>query len=185
MATSRQLQEFVGHIERTGSPKSHLWALAYFFDFVGHRELAAQARLLRSQRMAPKRIALAEFIGVPSELVAALAAEGINNTDQLLALASSPQALRNLLGHAGIAPDGLEDAVAMARFTQIRGVAAIRARLYRDCVGTVERLAGLQPDQLIAACEQYLARAKVDWIPPTPQEAEFTVEQAQRLAREA
>ncbi len=183
LATSRQLQEFVGHIERTGSAKSHLWALAYFFDFVGHRELATQARRLRSQRMAPKRTALAEFIGLPSELLAALAAQGISNTDQLLAVANSPQALRSLLGHAGIAPDGLDDAVAMARFTQIRGVAAIRARLYRDCVGTLERLAGLQPDQLIAACEHHLHERGVDWIPPTPKEAEFTVAEARRIAR--
>lgn len=183
IATTQHLLGFVDHIEHQSSAKSHLWALAYFFDFVGNKELAAQARSLRTERTAPKRIPLAELMGLPPELVAALAAEGISTTERLLEVAGDLGALRSLSGRPGIGSDGLDDAVEMSRFTQIRGVAAIRARLYRDCVGTVELLADLLPSQLITACEEHLAKANVDWIAPTTKEAEFTVDQARRLAK--
>ena len=182
-ATSRDLHEFVAHIEKERSPNTHLWALAYYFDFVGDNELAAEARRYRSERIEPKRVALVELIGLAPDLVAALRADGITHTDQLLALARNPEALSDAAARNALPPDGLEDAIEMSRFTQIRGVAGTRARLYRDCVGTLGELASLRPHQLITAAELYLAERETDWIPPSPAEAAFTVDQARRISR--
>ncbi|MDJ0954337.1 MAG: DUF4332 domain-containing protein [Acidimicrobiia bacterium] len=180
-ASREQLLEYVAELDRTGSAKPALWALAAYFDFVSASDLAMLARELRSARIKPAPFRLAGFSGLDPHVVAALADVGIRTTDQLLGAAATAEACEGLARKTGVDPAAVVNLLELARLAAIRGVKGTRARLYRGAVGTIDGIAALEPAALIAVTTEYISKTGFDGIPPTPKEAAFTVAEARRI----
>ena len=184
-ATILDLDRYVAEVERSQSAKTHLWALAYYFDFAQLPELAAAARERRRERVRPARVLLRDLVGVDPDVIKKLAAAQISTAEALLAATANARLLAELGDRCGISSAVLHDLRLLCEFTAIRGVKGIRARLYREAVGSVAKLATMSPRELIAATERYIASASFEGVPPTPKEAAFTVESAAGVIKDA
>ena len=70
-ATTSDLDRFVAEQDPPTLAKTHLWALAYYFDFVEIEELAEQSRRLRASLVRPRPLSLSTLVGVDPAVVSA------------------------------------------------------------------------------------------------------------------
>jgi hypothetical protein len=185
-AGSEDLQAFVDWLEREprASAKGHLWALRYYFQFSGQKEMEQLAARLRRERIKPKPAALKDFSGVEPEHLAALAAAGIHHAGQMMAAGRTPAERQALAGKTGIPLDAVLELVKLSDLSRLRGVRGIRARLYVDAgIDTVARMAEWEPGALREAIVEFVERTGFEGVPTLPAEARATVAEARRLPR--
>jgi hypothetical protein len=140
--------------------------------------MAELARERRQELINPAPHRLAGIAGTSPDLIEGLVGVGIRNVQELRAAAAAPDDRGRLAARFG---EGLEDLYEVARFMEIRGVGNVRGRLYRNCVGTLESLAAMEPDQLITNATRFIDSTGFAGVPPTPKEAAYTVTEARRL----
>jgi hypothetical protein len=184
-ATPLDVDRYIEEVERRESAKTHLWALAYYFDYLQRPEVAAVARERRRERIRSPQTPLRELVDVEPALLTSLATAQIRTAEALLAATATAPLLEELADRCEISPAALNDLRLLCEFTAIRGVKGTRARLYRNAVGSVAELATMSPDELIAAAEQWIASTDFAGTPPTPKEAAFTIAAAKKLAHAA
>lgn len=180
-ASPADIARFVARRSKPESAKTVLWALALYFESVERPGLADQARELRRGLIHPSPVYLRDIVGVPEGLVKRLAQQGIRTADHLVAAATD--SVDELAALASMDPTGVEDLYQTCRLTAIRGVKGIRARLYRETVGTLEGLAATTPEGLVAVTSAYIVATGFSGVPPTPKEAAASVTAAQQLTQ--
>lgn len=182
------LEAFVEWIEEKPgtSAKLYLWGIRYYFTYTSNKKMSDWAGELREERIRTKRkpFQLKNFRGVSPENVKKLAAVGITNTEQMLEAGKTIGDRQELSERAGIPLDALVEFVKLSDLARIPGVKSTRARLYYDAgVDTAEKMAEWDPDALRTMLTEFVERTGFDGIPPTPKEAESTVETAQKLPK--
>ncbi len=185
-AGADDLEAFVEWIEQEPktSAKTHLWALAYYFEHTANEDMRRLAVLLRGQRIVRKPFLLRDFRGVDPETPAKLAAAGIRNIKQMLEAGRTRQARSSLAAKVGISEDVILELVKLSDLARIPGVKGIRARLYHDAgVDTVEKMAQWEPEALREAMIEFVDRTNFEGIAPLPAEAAYTVAKAKSLPR--
>jgi hypothetical protein len=180
-ADKSSLIGFLEHLGTEAPTKTYLWALAHYFDFEGMSDLAAAARELRRSRIESRNLAISEFAGIEQVVVAALAENGIRTADQMVTMTGEPDQVAALAAKTGIPEAQIVDLRETSRFSAIRGIGSTRSSLYRGCVGSIEELSLMTPEQLIAAASAHIERTRSRHSPPTPREAAFTIEQATQI----
>lgn len=180
------LESFVFWIEtdQNTSAKGFLWALRYYFEFVGNHNLSKLSAIMREQRVERKPFLLKEFKGVDPQMVDRLNSEGIYNIDQMLESGSNPQDRAKLVKGTGIPEESVLEFVKLSDLARIPGIKGIRARLYYDAgVDTVEKMASYNPDVLRQLIEGFVKQTCFDGIVPLPAEINFSVNFAKGLPK--
>lgn len=127
---------------------------------------------------------LNDFRGVDPAAVAALAARGIKNADQMLAAGRTRELRSTLARETGVSPATLLELAKLSDLARLPGVKGIRARLYYDAgVDSVEKLAGWEPETLRRMVTDFAVRTGFEGIPPLPKEVSSTVANARKLPK--
>ena len=178
------LQTFI-QTDKKGQ-KILLLGLADVFAFQGREELKNEAMQMRrailNKHIKPMR--LKDFIGVDQALISSLAEEGLRNAHQLLKACRTPQDRQKLAAEHNIPFKDLLDLVKMADLWRIRGVKAVRTRLYLDSgFDTLDKLAAQDPMALRRALVAFVDESGFDGIASLPKECEFTIKKAREMDR--
>ncbi len=187
-ASTEDLEAFTKwfEAEQGGSAKMHLWAIRYYYHYVGNDTLQQRAGALREARVKRTRTTflLRKFRGVNPDHTATLAAIGIKDVDQMRAAAKTPQARKALAERTSIPLEAILELVKLSDLARIEGLKGIRARLYYDAgVDTLDKLAQWDPEELRAMLQAFVERTGFDGIAPLPKEARNAVAKAKELPR--
>lgn len=183
-AGPEDLEAFVGWIEQEPkrSAKGHLWALRYYFQFSGQKEMERLASRLRRERIKTKPAALKDFPGVDPEDLAVLAAAGIRHAGHMMNAGRTPADRQALAEKTGVLLDTILELVKLSDLSRLRGVRGIRARLYVDAgIDTVAQMAEWEPEALRQTIVEFVERSGFEGVPTLPAEARATVAEARRL----
>lgn len=127
---------------------------------------------------------LKEFRGVNAEHIEKLAALGIRTAEQMLTAGQTAEKRAILAKKAGIPEAVVLELVKLSDLSRLPGVKGIRARLYYDAgVDSIEKMAGWEPQVLLARMSAYVAQSGFDGIAPLPKEISSTIANAQKLPK--
>ena len=180
------LIEFVQSLDKESKTKSrgYLWAIRYYYDFTGNPEISKLAGVLREERKDRKPFSIKYFRGVDRRSVNTLAEYGIRNIDQMPAAGATNDDRRVLAERSGISQSTILEFVKLSDLARIPGVKGIRARLYYEAgIDTVEKIAGLEPEELRNQVVSYVADSGFVGIPTLPAEVIYSVEKARILPK--
>jgi hypothetical protein len=169
-----------------GQAKKKVRGVALYYRSVGNSELAGAASRFREQEISETRRAfrLREFRGVDSEHAARLEAAGITDVELMLAAAGTPEARQRLAEETGVPLDAILEMVKLSDLSRMGGLKQVRARLYYDAgVDTQDKLAGWEPEALVAMLAGWVAGSGFDGVAPLPKEVRNAVDAARRLPR--
>jgi hypothetical protein len=183
-ATAADLEAFVDQVE--GKPKTsaktHLWALAYYYEFTANAEMRSAAKSLRAMRIQRTPFSLSGFRDVNPKEIKALAAAGIRNIDQMLKAGASQDGRLRLSQETGLPLSSICDLVELSDLARIPGMKGIRARLYHDAgVRSARELAACDPGELRELLCRYVQETGFDGIAPLPKEVTFSIDYAKKL----
>lgn len=179
------LEDYVAWVEsetRT-SAKNHLWALRYYFDFIGAGGMKSLAGELRQERIKRTPFQLKKFRGVNQSYVRKLAELGIENVKQMVEAGNTPQQRKDLSEQAAVPPDAILELVTLSDLARLGAVRSVRARLYHDAGLTPEIIATWKPDDLRTMLVEWVEQNDFDGIPPLPKEIQHLVGAARRLPK--
>jgi len=179
------LESYVSWLEsETGESASKpLWALRYYFDFIGNRELSDLAGDLRAERIKRKPFLVVNFHGVNPDYVAKLEAQSVENIDQMLDAGRTPALRQKLAEQTGIPLDAILELVTLSDLARLGGVRSVRARLYHDAGLTTENLATWEPEALRTMLVEWVEKTNFQGIAPLPKEVQHLVADARRLPK--
>jgi predicted flap endonuclease-1-like 5' DNA nuclease len=187
-ASTEDLESFTTWLETEPrhSAKMHLWAIRYYYHFIGNEALQQRAGALREARMTRTRkpFLIRKFRDVDPEHAAKLAAIGIKDVAQMRAAGKTTQARAELAEKAGVPLAAIIELVKLSDLARIEGIKGIRARLYYDAgVDTLDKLAQWNPAELRAMLQAFVERTGFDGIAPLSKEARHAVAKAKELPR--
>jgi hypothetical protein len=179
------LESYVSWIESEPdeSASKALWAIRYYFDFIGNRALSELSGDLRSERIKRKPFYIRNFRGVNSVEIAKLETVYIENTDQILDAGRTPKLRQALAEQTGLPLEVLLEYVTLSDLARLDAVRSVRARLYYDAGLTPEIIATLEPEDLHAMLKEFVSRTQFDGIAPLPKEVRNLVENARSLPK--
>lgn len=184
-ASVESLESYVSWIEsETGESASKaLWALRYYFDFIGNQKNSDLSGDLRSERIKRKPFYIRNFRGVNPDEIAKLEAVYIENTDQMLDAGRTPKLRKALAEQTGLPVDVLREYVTLSDLARLGAVRSVRARLYYDAGLTPEIIATWEPEDLHAMLKEFVSRTQFDGIAPLAKEVRNLVENARSLPK--
>ncbi len=185
-ADTEDLEAFVVWMEQKpkASAKGYLWGISYYYEYTSNQEMRDLAGILREQRIERRPFPLSEFRGINPEYVEKLAAVGIQNVKQMLAVGQTARGRAALSEETGVAGDVILELVKLSDLARIPGVKGVRARLYYDAgVDTMEKMAEWEPEELREMVAEFVEQTGFEGIAPLPAEARFTITQAKRLPK--
>ena len=172
--------------EKKDSARIRIRGIALYFGYIGNRRLAAATSRIREAGITKHRsgFRLKDFLWINQAHVSKLKSIGIRDTNQMIESSKTPGARRNLAESTGIAADDILELVKLSDLARVSGVKSIRARLYHDAgLDSLEKIALVDADRLREVCIRFVEATGFPGIPPTPKEAEFTVQTARTLPR--
>lgn len=181
------LQEYAAALntEQPGKAKKDIRALALYYQYTDNAPLATAAAEIREKGVAAERQAfkLRDFRGVAQDAVAALAAAGVVDVDQILANGRTPEQRHSLAERTGVSEAVISELVKLSDLSRLPGVKGIRARLYYDAgVDTVAKMASWEPEALHEKMLDYVNQSGFDGVAPLPKEVASTISSARKLA---
>jgi hypothetical protein len=184
-ATEADLEQFVAWSKAEDkNTKTLLWALGHYFSFLSNRDLAWKASQLRQNEIKRQPIPLKEIRNLREDDLDKLAAAGIQNINDLLEAAKTPQGRTDLAMSSKVAQGAILEMAKLADLCRIPGVKGIRARLYYDAgVDTLEKMAQWDPEDLREMLIEFVEKTAFDGIAPWLKEAQFSVETARTLPK--
>lgn len=126
---------------------------------------------------------ITELFGVREDLGAALKAQGLSDSDKLLAAAATPHARQELAAKLGVDSKGVLELANRADLARIKGVGTVYSDLLEWAgVDTVAELARRNPDNLY---EKIVEAADMHFVKRLPRPADVAdwVAQAKELPR--
>ena len=182
----KDLEDFVAEIESIPkvSAKKHLWALAYWFDFVKKPELLQAVRDMRHERIRKTPFKVGKFVNVNQDYVQRLLESGIENVTQMLDAGRTPTLRQELADKTRIPLDSIIEFVKLSDLTRVGALRSVRARLYHDAgVDTPEKLAAWNPEELRQMFLEFIEKSGFEGIAPLPKEVLNAVESAKKLPK--
>jgi len=184
--SERDLERYVDWIETEpkASAKMHLWALSYYFEYTSNRRLFKLANEMRQQRIKRKPFKLKKFRGVNSEYAERLAAEGVEDVEQMLKVGRTRVDRQKLSEKSGVPLEAILEFVKLSDLSRIGAVKEVRARLYYNAgIDTVEKFAKWDPEKLREYLIEFVQRTGFKGMAPLPKEARNAVKTAKRLPK--
>ena len=179
-ATPSDVEDYLE--ERTMSTVALLdvHGLGRYFNYLGNDAVVEAIPRLRLLFTTPFK--LTGFLDVDSSHIAALESVGIRTNNQLLRRVVTAESRALLAQEVGIPEQAMEKLTKLSDLVRMRGVHAIRAKLYYDMgIQTVEQMAQWTPDDLVRAANEHVDHSDFEGIATLPKEAQFTVDLANRL----
>ncbi len=171
--------------EKLGSKiKTHLWAIRYYYEFIGDEAMNRLASELRQQRIERKPFRIRDFRGIDPVHVKKLEGVGIQNVKQLLEAGSTDEKRRDLSKKTDVPLDSILEMVKLSDLARVPGIKGIRARLYYDAgIDTLDKLADSDPEELRSILVDFVDRTGFDGIAALPKEIEYSIDKARQLPR--
>ena len=183
-AVEEDLEAYASKCADNRAVKGSMHALGYYYRFVQNDAMARKTDEIRTRYLERKPFRLKDFLGIKPSVIGRLAELGIRNTEQILGAARTESERKALAKDSGVSAEVILELVKMSDLARIFGLKGIRARLYHDAgIDTAEKMARMDPDELIRISGEFIKRSGFHGIPPTPKEAQFTVKAARDLQR--
>lgn len=183
-AETEDLELFAGKLGDAQSIKGTMHGLRYYFEFAESPEMARAASKIRSGYLQTKSMRLRDLLGIDVRDAERLEGLGIRDAAQMLESGRTEPLRASLVRESGVSHATIMELVKMSDLSRIFGVKAVRARLYLDSgIDTMDKMAQMDPDELIHVTSEFIRQTKFRGIPPTPKEARYTVEAAKKLPK--
>ena len=181
--TTEALETYISQIESESgeSASKPLWALRYYFDFIGNQALSDLAGDLRAERIKRKPFHIRDFRGVDPAQVAKLESLYIENIDQMLDAGRTPKLRQQLTEQTGLPLEVILEFVKLSDLARLGAVRSVRARLYHDAGFIPETIAQWEPEELHAMLVDFVQETNFDGIAPLPKEVKNLVADARKL----
>jgi hypothetical protein len=181
--TIESLEGYVSWLESetNTSASKPLWALRYYFDYLGNQELSRLCGDLRQERIKRVSFLIKKFRGMDSDTIDRLEAFDIENIDQVLEAGRTPQLRQELARLTGVPLGTILEVVKLSDLARLGAVRSVRARLYHDAGLTPETIATWEPEDLRAMLVAWVERTGFDGIAPLPKEVQHLVEASRKL----
>ena len=124
------------------------------------------------------------FQGVNRKDIEKLDRNGIKTARQILVIGYTKEGRNKLSKITNIPVDSILELVKLSDLARIPGVKKVRARLYYEAgLSTLEKMAACDTEELRKISAEYIKKTSFKGIPPTPKEAEHTVNMATYLKK--
>ncbi len=184
LAETKDLEMFAKELGDARSVKGTMHGLRYYFEFVKNPEMARAASKIRSRYLQTKSMRLKDFLRIDVSDVERLEALGIRDADKMLESGRTEPLRRSLVRQAGVSYDVIVQLVKISDLSRIFGVKGVRARFYLDSgVDTMNKMAEMDPGKLMKVTSKFIKQTRFQGIPPTPKEAQYTIEAAKKLPK--
>jgi site-specific recombinase XerD len=185
--TANNLNSYIEFIESKDScntAKKHCRGIALYYRFSGKDMLADIASDYRQKAISDtkKPFALKNLIGINREYITKIEKLGISNIDQMLAAGRTKTLRKQLADKTGIPLENIIELVKLSDLSRIRGIKAIRSRLYYDAgIDTIAKMARQDPKKLRQHLIDFVEKTGFAGIAPLPKEIDFTISEAKKL----
>lgn len=181
-----ELDNFVSLVLDSKMVSKFMWTLQYYFEYIDNPTLLKRSRQIRAIHTAKRRrpFKLKDFKDVGKETIRKLSEVGIHDIQDMLDAAKTKQQRTELSKKTGIDLEQILELAKLSSLTRLGGVKSVRARLYHDSgFDTIGKIADTTADELIRVTCKFIRSTGFDGIPPTPKEAENTVNAAKKTPR--
>jgi len=129
-------------------------------------------------------ISITQLKGMTSALADKLKAQGIGNSEKLLAAAKTPAKRKNLAEQVGVEARVVLELANRADLSRVKGIAGVFSDLLESAgVDTVKELAKRRSDNLHAKIVEVNQKEQLAKRPPSPSMVEDWVQQAKQLPK--
>ncbi len=183
-AKDEDLDDYVGNVLEKDKVAKQMWALRYYFGFIGNAGLLKAAGGIREQHTSKRRqpFKLRDFMNVSPDSLQRLEAVGVSNVDQMISKCRTHNQREELSKRTGVSVGELLELAKLSNLSRLGAVKSVRARLYYDAgIDTIQKMSELSGEELRRITAEHIERTGFDGIPPTPKEAEGTVRAAKKL----
>jgi hypothetical protein len=161
----------------------HIWALKIYAEYTANHELEMLTNECLGARYAAE-YKLKDFLGIDPKHLEKLKLEGIKTVKHMLDAGRTISGRKLLSKETGVPLDTVLELVKLSDLARIPGLKKIRARLYYDAgLDTVEKIAKLDPGDLIQMLRVFIKRSGFNGIAPMPKEAATSVATAKYIAK--
>jgi len=161
----------------------YIWALKVYAEYTANYEIEMLTNELLGSRYA-SQYKLKDFLGVESEDVKKLNSKGIRTVKQMLDVGRTKSGRKILSEETGVPLDTILELVKLSDLARIPGLRKVRARLYFEAgFDTVEKIAKLDPAELMKMLADFIQRTGFDGITPLPKEAATAVATAKYIPK--
>jgi hypothetical protein len=188
-ATANNLNSYIEFLESKDScntAKKHCRGIALYYRFSGNDTLADIASDYRQKAISDtkKPFALKNLIGINRKHITKINKLGIRNIDQMLAAGSTKTKRKQLADKTGIPLENITELVKLSDLSRIRGIKAIRSRLYYDAgIDSISKMARQDPKKLRQYLLDFVEKTNFAGIAPLPKEIDFSISEAKRLKK--
>jgi hypothetical protein len=161
----------------------YLWGIKEYYDFISKGELKLEANAMVGERYF-SQFKLKDFVGVKKSYIKALAKEEIKTAKEMLYAGLNKQKRKELSRNTGIPLEDVLELVKLSDQARIGGHKKVRARLYHEAgLDTIDKMAACDPTEMRQRLADFIQKTGFKGIPPTPGEAQNTVNMAKYIKR--
>ena len=184
-ATAKDLEEFKiwGEKNKLKNLRMYFMSIAAYYEYLNQKQMVLKAKeLMGILRLDTYK--LRSFQGIDRKDVEELSRNGIKTARQMLENGYTKEGREKLSKITNIPPDSILQLVKLSNLARIPGVKKVRARLYYEAgLDTLEKMAVYDAEELRKISTEYINKSNFKGFPPTPKEAENTVNMAKYLKK--
>ncbi len=184
-ALPKDLEDFKiwGEKKKLKNLRMCFMGIAAYYEFLDKQQMVLTAKEMVGI-IGLDTYKLTDFRGINREDIKKLEKLGVKTAGQLLEIGYTKEGRDKLSKTTNLPLDFILELVKLSDFARIPGVKKIRARLYYETgLDTLEKMAACDTEELIKISANYIKKVNFKGIPPTPKEAEHTVNMAKYLKK--
>lgn len=178
------IEDFVASLESAPkvSGNKHLWAFAYWFEYLGEKKLEKIVKMMRQDRIKRSPFKIAHFRGIKQETVDKLSSQGIENVLQMLDAGRTHDMRHQLSKKTGVPIEDILELVKLSDLSRIGAVRSVRARLYHDAgVDIPAKIAKWDSTEFQEMLLGFIEKSGFEGIAPLPKEVSNCIDDARKL----
>ena len=161
----------------------YMWGIRNYYDCTEYKPMSHTAYEVMALSKLDER-KLREFLNVDKDSVKKLSAMGISTPKKLLDKCQAKEDRAELAKSAEVPEGQVLELVKLSDLSRLPGLKKVRGRLFFEGgLDTLDKIAALEPEEVIATLQEYIDRSGFKGIPPTLSEAASAVSMARFLPR--
>jgi site-specific recombinase XerD len=184
--TEDDINLFISEHLKKEDVSKFMWTLQYYFSFLKNQSLLKHVKCVRVEYIKKKRqpFKIKKFRGVNQESIKKLSAIDIQTVDDMLKAGRTKSMRKELSDKTGVPLDEILELAKLSDLSRLGAVKTVRARLYHDSgFDLIDKIAKVTAEELISRTRDFIEKSDFDGIPPTPKEAQDTVNSAKKTKR--
>ena len=184
-ALPKDLEDFKiwGEEKKLRNVRMYFMSLWAYYEFLNKEEMVFKAKeIMGTIELSAYR--LKDFQGVSRKNIKNLEKNGVKTAKQILDIGYTKKGRDKLTKETDVPVESVLELVKLSDLARIPGVKKIRARLYYEAgLDTLQKIAACDSEELRKKSANCIKKTGFKGIPPTPKEAQHTVDMAKYLKK--